>query len=834
MKDPVPEWIPLYAGFFICIFVVTVMRLHKFLNKLSLQKKIVLSILLLLFIWFCFCLPSTLFITPTSYVIEDKDGNLLNASIAEDGQWRFPYNADVPDKFAKCITTFEDKSFFYHPGIDPFAFARAFIQNIKTGNVVSGGSTLTMQVIRLSRGFKSRNIFNKLIETILAIRLECTNRKKTILALYASNAPFGSNVVGLDAASWRYFGRSADELSWGEMAALAVLPNVPSLVHPGKNQNELLRKRNLLLDKLVAANLIDSTTATLSKAEPLPGKPMPLPQLAPHLLNRFKKDITDARQNSVMDISTGMRTTIDIQLQVQVNDILYQHHRHLQSNHVNNAAAMVVDVESGNILSYVGNIYEPGDTSLESHVDVLSSKRSPGSTLKPLLYASLLSEGKMLPQQLVPDIPTQVNGYAPENFDLGYDGAVPANRALSRSLNIPAVKMLQQYRYQRFYNVLQQCGFTTLNHPADFYGMSLILGGCEISPYELCGVYASMARMYLHQKQNKGKWNTGDWFMPKYEPSAVNSPQSTVARQLSTINGQPQTQLFDYTSLWHTFNAMNEVMRPGEEGLWGMFQSAQRIAWKTGTSFGFRDGWSVGFTSKYCVVVWVGNTTGEGRPDLTGINTAAPIMFDIFRSLPSSKWFAPPQYDFMYLPICHQSGFKAGPYCTNVDTMLVAIHAQQSPVCPYHRIVHLDKSGTWRVTSNCASPSDMVHQSWFVLPPTMEYYYKQRHAGYKSLPPFMSGCITETQSSFEIVYPQEGARIFVPKEITGEKGSTIFTITTRDDQTKLFWHLDDVFIGTTENFHQMAVNPSPGKHVLTVVDENGESVTRDFEIVEKE
>jgi penicillin-binding protein 1C len=534
VKDPVPEWIPLYAGFFICIFVVTVMRLHKFLNKLSLQKKIVLSILLLLFIWFCFCLPSTLFITPTSYVIEDKDGNLLNASIAEDGQWRFPYNSDVPDKFAKCITTFEDKRFFYHPGIDPFAFARAFIQNIKTGNVVSGGSTLTMQVIRLSRGFKSRNIFNKLIETILAIRLECTNRKKTILALYASNAPFGSNVVGLDAASWRYFGRSADELSWGEMAALAVLPMcLHSYIQVKIKMNycakEIFCSINWLLQTLSIL-----LPLRFQKQNQLPGKPMPLPQLAPHLLNRFKKDITAARQNSVMDISTGMRTTIDIQLQVQVNDILYQHHRHLQSNHVNNAAAMVVDVESGNILSYVGNIYEPGDTSLESHVDVLSSKRSPGSTLKPLLYASLLSEGKMLPQQLVPDIPTQVNGYAPENFDLGYDGAVPANRALSRSLNIPAVKMLQQYRYQRFYNVLQQCGFTTLNHPADFYGMSLILGGCEISPYELCGVYASMARMYLHQKQNKGKWNTGDWFMPKYEPSAVNSPQSTGSP--STVN----------------------------------------------------------------------------------------------------------------------------------------------------------------------------------------------------------------------------------------------------------------------------------------------------------
>jgi len=330
--------------------------------------------------------------------------------------------------------------------------------------------------------------------------------------------------------------------------------------------------------------------------------------------------------------------------------------------------------------------------------------------------------------------------------------------------------------------------------------------------------------MYLHQQQNKGKWNGDDWFMPRY------------SYQLSANSYQPKAQipLFDYTALWQTFNAMNEVMRPGEEGLWGMFQSAQRIAWKTGTSFGFRDGWAVGFTPKYCVIVWVGNTTGEGRPDLTGINTAAPIMFDIFRILPVSEWFAAPQYDFMYLPVCHQSGFKAGPYCTDVDTLLVSTHAQVAPVCPYHHIIHLDKTAMFRVTSNCVSPSEMIHQPWFVLPPTMEYYYKQRHADYKPLPSFRHGCINETQTTFEIVYPQEGAKIFVPKEISGEKGRTVFTVTARNNETKLFWSLDDIFIGETENFHQVAVNPSPGKHTLTVVDENGESVSRSFEIVEKQ
>jgi penicillin-binding protein 1C len=209
-------------------------------------------------------------------------------------------------------------------------------------------------------------------------------------------------------------------------------------------------------------------------------------------------------------------------------------------------------------------------------------------------------------------------------------------------------------------------------------------------------------------------------------------------------------------------------------------------------------------------------------------------MFDIFRMLPTSKWFSPPQYDFIYLPVCHQSGFKASANCTEVDTVLVPARALQAPVCPYHKIIHLDKTGTYRVTSNCISPSEMVHRSWFVLPPVMEYYYKQQHTDYKTLPPFMAGCTFNMQASFDIVYPQEGAQISIPKEISGEKGRVVFTVQARDNSMKLFWSIDDVYMGETENIHQMAVNPAPGKHILTVVDENGESETRNFEIVAKE
>ena len=786
------------------------------IKNLRNSTKIKLITVFALLVWFWFCLPAKLFNAPTSYVIEDADGNLLNASIAADGQWRFPYNKVVPQKFIDCITTFEDKRFFYHPGVDLLSIGRATVKNIRNKSVVQGGSTITMQVIRLSKKDDKRSIWNKIKESILAVRLEMSYSKKEILALYAANAPFGSNVVGLDAASWRYFGRSSDKLSWGEMATLAVLPNAPSLVHPGKNRDILLQKRNTLLDKLFAAHKIDESSCTLAKLEPLPGQPLALPQFAPHLLQRFKKENTDAL--------TKIRTTINGNLQKNVSRIIQQHHNVLKGNGINNACALVLDVETGNTLAYVGNVNEPGDKEMESDVDVITAPRSPGSALKPILYAAMLSDGLILPNSLIPDIPTQIGSYAPKNFDLGYDGAVPASRALARSLNIPAVKLLQQYKYQRFYETLQQCGITTLNRSADTYGLSLILGGCEVNMWDMAGVYASMARALNHQTKNAGKINNDDFHPPNYFSGKKENDTKQAKKNIS----------LDATSIWFIFQAMQEVMRPGEEGLWQEFSSSQKIAWKTGTSFGFRDGWAVGITSKYVVAVWVGNTDGEGRPGLVGVQTAAPIMFDIFRLLPNVSWFPNPTNNFSFVPVCRQSGFRANIDCPDVDTLFMPQNAGKSPLCPYHKIIHLDATGTYQVTAQCESPTAMQHKSWFILSPAMEYYYKQKNADYKILPPFKPGCdYQDAGKVMEIIYPQPDAKIYVPLEINGEKGKTIFTAAHRKTGMKIFWNLDDEYMGTTQNFHQLALDPSPGKHIITLVDENGVSISRSFEILEK-
>ncbi len=785
------------------------------------QKTFIIAdgICLLLFLFFLFSLPNQLFNSPTSYVIEASNGELLSASIASDGQWRFPVADSVPDKFIKCITAFEDQRFFLHFGVDPVAMGRAIKQNIKVKTVVSGGSTLSMQVIRLSRK-KNRSIWQKLTEMWLATRLELTNSKKQIIGLYAANAPFGSNVVGLDAASWRYYGRKAANLSWGEMATLAVLPNSPSLVHPGKNAKRLIKKRNDLLDKLARLAIIDQSTADLSKSEPIPGEPLPLPQNAPHLLNRFKTE-----RKKLQISSTSLKTTIDYDLQVKLNELLKRYNNSYKANDINNIAALVLNVKSGTVLSYIGNCYQPENAAFESYVDMIKAPRSPGSTLKPLLYASMLSDGLLLPHTLVADVPTQIAGYTPQNYDLGYDGAISADKALSRSLNIPAVKMLQDYKYERFYDRLKQLNFTTLNQPADHYGLSLILGGSEVTMWDLAKSYMGMARTLNHFNAYQGKYNASDYDEPVYVKGA-NSSYKKEEPQLNSV--------LDHGSIWATFNAMEEVMRPGDEGLWEQFSSSQRISWKTGTSFGFRDAWAIGLTPDYVVCVWVGNADGEGRPGLMGIEVAAPVLFDIFKQLPSSKWFETPKTKLKKIIVCKQSGYKAGEYCTAKVTELVPFAGEKTGICPYHKLVHLNVEGNYRVTDKCESTAFMRHEKWFVLPPSMEYYYKIKNSDYKTLPPFRPGCNDAGGNLvMDMIYPKNNAVVYIPIELDGTMGKVILNAAHRNPETKIYWHIDAEYLGSTKSFHQLAISPPPGKHTLTLVDENGERLVQVFTVLNK-
>jgi penicillin-binding protein 1C len=783
-----------------------------------LRKKYHLGFLLLCSVLYYFCLPEPLFEEPYSTVLESRNGRLLSASIALDGQWRFPEADEASGKFVTALIAFEDKRFYSHVGVDPLSFGRAMRQNISNGKVVSGASTITMQVIRLSRKQKSRSILEKGIEMILATRLELRYSKKEILKLYAAHAPFGGNVVGVEAACWRYFGRSPKDLSWAEAALLAVLPNAPSLIHPGKNRETLFKKRNMLLDKLQAAGVIDELAATLAKEEPLPEKPFALPQHARHLMVRAATEDHGGKK---------IKTTLDYDLQLRIEQILFDRHKILSSNEIHNAAAIITDVKTGDVLAYVGNVDNHGMYHGDD-VDIIQSPRSTGSILKPFLYAAMLDEGKILPASILPDIPTYINGFTPKNFSKQYDGAVAADKALIRSLNIPAVYELREYKYERFHHLLKTLGMSTLNRPPDHYGLSLILGGAEGTLWDITGMYASMARTLNNYFEHPGsrRYIKNDFHSLSY--LAMDSVSRKNDVEVS------ETGHLSAAAIFQTFEALVELSRPGEESGWKNFFSAKKIAWKTGTSFGFRDGWAIGVTPDYVVGVWVGNADGEGRPGLTGTDAAAPIMFDIFSQLPGDRWFAKPQMELFPVTTCAKSGYRTTDLCEEVDTTYVTEKGLQSIPCPYHKRVQVTMDHQFRVHSACESLSKTESMSWFVLPPITEYYYRPHDPTYRILPPFRSDCANQTVlAAMDLIYPKANARMFIPRDLNGEPGQAVFHLAHRNPTVTVFWHLDGNFIGKTIKSHHMAVNPSNGKHTLTLIDEKGEILEQKFEILSK-
>jgi len=427
--------------------------------------------LAVLLVWFFWPVSKDFLDFPYSTVVNDKYGDLLSATIAHDEQWRFPIINSVPERFAKAIITYEDKRFYGHPGIDFLALGRAVVQNIKARTVVSGASTLTMQLARLRSG-GDRTIWQKVKEMRTAMRLELWHSKKEILSWYTSLAPFGGNVVGLEAACWRYYHKSPDRLSWAEAATLAVLPNAPSLIHVNRNRDRLLKKRDFLLQALMEEGHIDAIDLEAALAEPLPSEVYPLPQFAPHLLTLQRR----------LNKKDQINLSIDPELQSSTAAVMNRLYQEWQQNDINNAGCIVLDTKTGEILAYHGNIPH---ASSEGSVDVVQARRSSGSILKPFLYAHMLEEELLTPQQLVWDIPTFISGFHPSNYNKKYSGAVAADVALQSSLNVPFVRMLQTYGISPFLHRLKGHGLTTLYQNAEYYGLSLILGGGEVTLWEL-------------------------------------------------------------------------------------------------------------------------------------------------------------------------------------------------------------------------------------------------------------------------------------------------------------------------------------------------------------
>ncbi len=747
--------------------------------------------------------PRALFHDPLSPVLFSADGRLLGARLAEDEQWRFPRMKAVPQRFFQALLQYEDRRFYRHCGVDLLATARALWSNARKGGVVSGGSTLTMQVVRLARKNPRRTYLEKAREMILALRLELSSSKKRILDLHAANAPFGGNIVGIDAAAWLYFDRGPEALSWAEAAFLAVLPNDPKLIAGAGRRRQLKAKRDRLLRRLLQKKFITPLECDLARAEPLPSGARMVPRLAPHLLDTLAAG-RERQRLFLSFIRPGMQETL--------NRIVQANGERLLRGNIRNLAALVVDNRRGTVVAYTGNVSRAGAEHGQD-VDLLRRPRSTGSILKPFLYAAMLQEGGLTPVTLLADTPVHFAGYVPENFDRRFRGAVPARDALAWSLNIPAIRMLQQFGIPRFYNLLKKWGLSTLSRPPGGYGLTLVLGGAEGTLFDVTRLYAGLAQLAQ-----------GD-AVPRREVRLLRDdpPRSSRMADLGPA------------AAYLALEALTEVNRPDEEGFWKQFSSSRWVAWKTGTSFGLRDAWAVGVTPAYTVGIWAGNADGEGNPDLTGLSTAAPVLFEVLQALDTGGAITAPRLWFKELRVCRDSGYLAGELCPGVTVAMPReSHFQQA--CPFHQLVHLDAKRRFRVDSSCESPARMVHEPWFVLPPVQEYYYRRSHPDYRSLPPFRGDCAGLSQAEaggqvISLVYPDFKTAVYVPVDLDGRAGQMVFEAVHRRPETAIFWHLDDRYLGATRQFHQLVLSPGAGEHQLVLVDEDGHRLERKFRVI---
>lgn len=749
--------------------------------------------------------PDGLINPPLAKAAFSRNGELLDVRIAKDEQWRFSAPEVLPEKYIVSVIQFEDRHFFEHPGFNPLSILRAIKDNYQAGHVVSGASTITMQLSRMALKHHHRSYWSKLEEICLAIKLELRLSKDEILKLYATHAPMGRNIIGLQAASWHYFGRAPDELSWAEAALLAVLPNRPSMLYLEKNRKELQERRDQVLTLLLQDKKIDERNHQLARQEPLPTSQGVWPSHIPHLLDRLLREQPDVSE---------FHTTIDPLLQDSLNHVLENHRRTLAEEGVRNLALVVIDHTTLQTVAYIGNFT---DDKTSAHVDIASRPRSTASVIKPLLYGLMLDSSELIPTALIPDVPTTIGNFSPENHDHDFHGAVPASQMLAQSLNVPAVRLLRRYGVDRFRQQLQRYGLSTINRSADNYGLSLILGGGEANLWELTSVYARMANLA--------------------EENGYDGTTNAVQYLRTAPNSQVPRIKFPLTpgAAWLTLQAMVEVERPGADSNWRNYENSQVIAWKTGTSYGFRDAWAIGSNGRYTVGVWAGNADGSPAASLGGAHSAGPVLMDVFSLLGASTWLPEPDGELTTLTVCQDDGFIASDGCKPVNTK-VPSHSHYAQVTPYHQRIFLSKNGFYRVHGGCESVSNMKAVDWFVLPPTQEYYWKRDHGDYRTLPRWRKDCIASLQQyteelPFDLIYPNTENVIYLPLDIDGKLSRAIFKAVHRDTDAILYWHLDGAFLGETKKFHEKMIRANPGRHTLVLVDKNAQRLERVFTII---
>lgn len=740
---------------------------------------------LFLIIDWLFPAPTTIEYAPIVYAQNQEP---LYAFLTKDQQWRMSTDLkEITPTLSQAIVFKEDKYFYYHPGLNPVAVMRAFVNNLVKQKRTSGASTITMQVARLLEP-KKRTYFNKLIEIFRAFQLEWHYSKQEILQLYLNLVPYGSNIQGVKAASLLYFNKSPDQLSLAEITALSIIPNRPNSLVIGAHNERLMEARNYWLTKFKASKLFSDILIDDALEEALTATRQPAPQLAPQFAWRVRKMYPSA---------LSIPTTLNAKMQQKVEELSFQYTQSLKLSDINNLSVIVVENATKKVLAYVGSS-DFSDTKHHGQVDGVKAVRSPGSTLKPLLYGLAFDKGLATPKTVIADIPIAFKGYAPENYDLDFRGNVTIETALRQSLNIPAVKVLQDLGVANFVNSLHDAGFDAIWKDRQKMGLSMILGGCGVRLEDLAALYTTFA--------SKGAYFPLRFVQEQMHPLM---PMDSGVKILSPEANYMVTQV------------LKELQRPDFPTGQIAAVNIPKIAWKTGTSYGRRDAWSVGYNGRYTIAVWIGNFSGKGAPSLNGAGTATPLLFQLFTALDpnADNAFADVPLGLQARWVCSYTGLVPNTFCVEkvFDTYLPGI--SDNAMCNHLKEVPITIDELFSYCTSCM-PLSGYKKKWYPnIDANLADFYRSRQIDFVAMPEHHPECTRNFGGAAPIINSlNDGATYWITDR---GKQSIVLTCAAATDVKKVYWYINDKFIQQADKSEKVVFTPETPVVKISCTDDKG-------------
>jgi penicillin-binding protein 1C len=733
-----------------------------------------------------FPLPVERLQKPGSVFVYSRDGQLLRCFLSRDGFWRKRVRlSEISPLLTRSVISREDRWFYYHPGFNPFSLVSAAVSNVRAGKVVRGGSTITMQIARMMEP-KERTIRSKLIEILRAVQLEFHYSKNELLEIYFNIAPYGGNMEGVGAAAYFYFDKKPIELTPSQAALLTSIPNSPTLLRPDRNREKSLAKRDRVLKTMLKREIITMPEYREAHDEPIPDDKIIPPFRAPH----HTRDL--AMRNAGNCI---INSTLDLRIQSLCEGVMANNISDLESRGIYNAAVVVLDNATAEILALVGSA-DFLDSRRQGQVNGATSPRSPGSALKPFVYSMALDKGIISPNSLLRDLPVDYSGYSPENYDRRYRGAVSASDALKLSLNVPAVELCADVGQKDFYDLLKTAGISSLHREYYDYGLPIILGSCEVSLVELTNLYSTLARGGLYRPLD---WTAGD-------------------------NRGDTLRLFSSGTSYIISEILSELKRPDFPSCWEFSPDIPRVAWKTGTSYGRKDAWSVGYNPRYSVGVWVGNFSGESSPYLVGAEAAAPLLFQ------DIHWFDPP-LEVSRRMVCETSGRLPISLCDATIEELYMPGVSPAIRCDIHRELTIDRNSGFRLCKFCEHGKSTVSEKYECFPPRI-MTWMLRSGMAAPLPEHNPDCSGTSHGDRPVIIsPVEDTDYVLRDYLPASHQSILLDASVASGAKWIYWFVNGALYGKVNPGQEIFLVPEKGKHKITCCDDRGRSTSVELNVL---